>query len=494
MKSELPALPACASQDASDGACGLVALEARLTQDLAWLELPSKRWGIPRLHEGAPVLEVAVIGAGMAGLAALAVLKHLGIDARAFDRAPEGFEGPWATTARMETLRSPKHLTGPALGLPALTFRAWYEAQFGTAAWAGLDKIPRLMWMDYLRWYRKVLALDVQSGCEVRRITPRADGMVSLLMRGRLGEHEVMARRVVLASGRDGLGGMAVPEFAKALPKTRWAHSSDPLDHANLRDLRVGVVGAGASAMDSAASALEAGAARADLFIRRTDLPRINKSKGALNPGLTHGHFMLPDEWKWRLRHYINQQQVPPPRNSTLRVSRHPNARFHLGSAVQGAREENGALVLTTARGAFELDFLIFATGFKVDFAARPELAAIAPHIRFWRDRFAPPDGQPDTELEDSPDLGPAFEFQSKGRAVCPGLSSIHCFCWPATLSHGAISGDIPSISEGAERLGQGIAALLYREDVAAHFAALEAYAEPELLGDEWTRWPGPDD
>ena len=48
-------------------------------------------------------------------------------------RSPKDFEGPWATTARMETLRSPKQLTGPALGLPALTFRAWYEAQFGTA-------------------------------------------------------------------------------------------------------------------------------------------------------------------------------------------------------------------------------------------------------------------------------------------------------------------------------------------------------------------------
>ncbi|MGK9797804.1 FAD/NAD(P)-binding protein, partial [Salmonella enterica subsp. enterica] len=86
-----------------------------------------------------------------------ATLKHLGIAARIFDRAPAGFEGPWATTARMETLRSPKQLTGPALGLPALTFRAWYEAQFGTAAWDALDKIPRLQWMDYLRWYRRVL-------------------------------------------------------------------------------------------------------------------------------------------------------------------------------------------------------------------------------------------------------------------------------------------------------------------------------------------------
>ena len=87
--------------------------------------------------------------------------------------------------------------------------------------------------------------------------------------------------------------------------------------------------------MDSAATALEAGAASVDLLIRRDDIPRINKGKGAGNPGLTHGHLNLPDDWKWKIRHYINAAQVPPPRGSTLRVSRHPNARFNLGCGVQ---------------------------------------------------------------------------------------------------------------------------------------------------------------
>ena len=50
----------------------------------------------------------------------------------------------------MRTLRSPKELTGPAMGLPALTFRAFYEAQYGKEAWQALDRAPRTMWMDYL--------------------------------------------------------------------------------------------------------------------------------------------------------------------------------------------------------------------------------------------------------------------------------------------------------------------------------------------------------
>ncbi|AOY90679.1 FAD-dependent oxidoreductase [Cupriavidus sp. USMAA2-4] len=481
--------PGPASADAPDG---LAALEARLRQDLSWLELPARRWTMPRHEQGAEVLDVAVVGGGMAGLAAAATLKHLGITAHIFDRSPEGFEGPWATTARMETLRSPKQLTGPALGLPALTFRAWYEAQFGTAAWEALDKIPRLQWMDYLRWYRRVLALDLSNEHTVLAVQPRADGLVALRLRTPQGERTVLARRVVLATGRDGLGGAYVPPFAQALPRALWAHSSDAMDYATLRGKRVGVVGAGASAMDSAATALEAGAASVDLLIRRADIPRVNKGKGAGSPGLTHGHPGLSDAWKWRIRHYINSQQVPPPRGSTLRVSRHPNARFHLGCPIEGLEPAGAGLRVQTPKGVFELDFLIFSTGFRIALETRPEFAAIAPHIRFWRDRYTPRAGQEDQELSDSPDLGPAFEFLENRPGACPGLSRIHCFCYPAALSHGTVSGDIPAISEGARRLGQGIAGLLYQEDIELHYAAMEAFAEPEVFGDEWTPAPAP--
>jgi FAD-dependent urate hydroxylase len=57
-------------------------------------------------------------------MGAATALKLMGVSVTIFDRVELGLEGPWVTTARMETLRSPKQLTGPALGLPALTFRA----------------------------------------------------------------------------------------------------------------------------------------------------------------------------------------------------------------------------------------------------------------------------------------------------------------------------------------------------------------------------------
>src|SRR3981081_1573341 len=104
----------------------------------------------------------------MSGLSAAFALKCLAIRGlRVFDRAPAGFEGPWATFARMETLRSPPELSGPAVGLSNLTFPPWFEAQFGREAWRQVHRIPRLQWMDYLRWYRKVIDVPVENDTEL---------------------------------------------------------------------------------------------------------------------------------------------------------------------------------------------------------------------------------------------------------------------------------------------------------------------------------------
>lgn len=464
---------------------GLAALEQRLRQDLEWLEWPAKDWVPAREHDGQPVRDVVVIGAGMCGLAAAAAMKGLGLsNLTVLDRAPAGREGPWVTYARMETLRSPKQLTGPALGLPALTFRAWYEAQFGRAAWDALGKIPRIMWMDYLVWYRKVLELPVENGVCLDAVTPQGD-LLALSVSDASGSRTILARHLVLATGRDGLGAPWVPAIAHGVDRRFWAHSADDIDFAALKGKRVGVVGAGASAMDNAATALEHGAASLDLFVRRKELPRINKFTGIGSQGVVHGVAGLPDEWKWRFFDYALKAQTPPPRDSTLRVSRHANARFHLGSPLIALAEQDGGLALTTPKGVYGLDFLIFATGFSVDLGERPELADIAPFIRFWKDRYIP-EGVQNPELESAPDLGPSFEFQEKRAGDCPALARIHCFNYPALLSHGKLSGDIPAVSAGADRLARGIARALFVADRESHYRALVAYDTPELLGDEW--------
>jgi len=465
---------------------GLEALEARLKQDLDWLDLPAKSWVPPRFSGARRVLDVAIIGAGMAGLAASWMLKRLGIANQCvYDRSQAGLEGPWATFARMPTLRSPKQLSGPATGLPALTFRAYYEARFGRAAWEDLGKAPREIWMDYLIWYRQVLDLPVLNDVTVTAIRPHAEGL-ELSLGGAVTE-PIVARHVVLATGRDGLGGPFVPAIARGIDKRFWAHSSEPIDFLSLRGKRVAVIGAGASSMDNAATALEAGAARLDLFVRRTDIPRVNKFTGIGSQGVVHGFAGLPDEWKWRFLDHTLSAQTPPPRDSTLRVTRHANAHVHLGSPLLSAEPLGDHLVVTTPKGRYEVDFVIFGTGFSTDLTRRPELAAVASQIRFWGDVFSAPADEDNAELAASPYLGECFEFTEKNPGLCPALSRIHCFNFPATLSHGKLSGDIPGISEGADRLARGIVRRIFVDDRAVHFANLRSYDQPELLGDEWT-------
>ena len=263
------------SQSYPIDARGLPALEARLQEDLRFLCYPGKDW-VPRR---AGVTDVTIIGAGMCGMLAWFGLRMGGVlNTRVLDRSPSGFEGPWLTYARMETLRSPKELTGPCYRQGTLTFQAWFRAQFGAEAWEALDKIPRPMWMEYLCWYRKALDVPVENGVAVDLVEPEGD-----LLRLHLSGAEsgtVLTRKLIFATGRDGTGEQNVPGFVQGLPRRYWAHSADEIDFAALKGKRVAVVGVGASAVDNAAEALEHGATEVRHLIRRKEMPTINKMMG----------------------------------------------------------------------------------------------------------------------------------------------------------------------------------------------------------------------
>lgn len=127
-----------------------------------------------------------------------------------------------------------------------------------------------------------------------------------------------------------------VPGFVDGLPRDRWAHSSETIDFNALAGKRVVVIGVGASAVDNAATALEAGAHEVRLLARRPAMPTVNKLMGVGSYGLTAGFPTLSPEWRWRIMAYSNRQQTPAPSNSTRRVSRHPNASiFRLASPAQ---------------------------------------------------------------------------------------------------------------------------------------------------------------
>ncbi len=108
----------------------LAELEDRVRRDLALIDYPAHPWVPPRHAAGEPVLDVAIVGGGQGGVAtAFGLLRRKIGNIAVFDRSEAGREGPWVTFARMLTLRTPKHVTGPDLGMPSLTPRAWFEAR-----------------------------------------------------------------------------------------------------------------------------------------------------------------------------------------------------------------------------------------------------------------------------------------------------------------------------------------------------------------------------
>jgi len=462
---------------------GLAALETRLREDLEFLGYPGKSWVPPR--DG--VTDVTIIGGGMCGMVAWLGLTSGGIhNIRVLDRSAAGHEGPWLSYARMETLRSPKQLTGPAFRHGALTFQAWYRAQFGADAWDDLDKIPRPMWMEYLRWYRRVLAVPVENGVSVDRVEPLGD-LVRLHLSG-AATGSILTRKLVFATGRDGTGAPNIPGFVTQLPRRYWAHSADDINFPALKGKRVAVVGVGASAVDNAAEALEAGAAEVRHLIRRAEMPRINKMMGIGSFGFTAGFADLPDAWRWRFMQYSFATQTPPPHGSTLRVSRHPNAYFHFGKAVTSTEEDGGAVRIGFADGtAYRADFVILGTGFTVDPLARTEFGETAGNILLWEDVYTPPEDEASGDLGRFPYLNPDFSFREKKLGTAPWLKNVYCFNYGASASLGKVSGDIPGVSEGAEWLSRAVAATLYAEDVEQHWRDMQDYSKPELDGSEWT-------
>ena len=461
---------------------GLAALEARLREDLAFLCYPGKDWVPPR--EG--VSDVVIIGGGMCGMVAWLGLRTGGLHRmRVLDRSASGQEGPWVTYARMETLRSPKALTGPAFGHGALTFQAWFRAQFGAAGWGELGNIPRPMWMDYLRWYRKALKIPVENGVSVDRVEPEGD-LLRLTVSGAQ-SGTILTRKLIFATGRDGTGGPNIPGFMRDLPGRFWAHSADDIDFAGLKGKRVAVIGVGASGVDNAAEALEHGAAEVRHLIRRKEMPTFNKMMGIGSFGFTAGYAGLPDEWRWRFMQYSMSTQTPPPHGSTLRVSKHPNAYFHFGKATTRIDQAGDSVKIWFADGtSWEADFVILGTGFNIDPMARAEFGSTAGDILLWKDVYAPPPGEESDDLGRFPYLAPDFTFREKEPGAAPWLKHVYCFNYGATASLGKVSGDIPGVSDGAAWLARSLAAFLYSEDVESHWQGMLDYDKPELVGDEW--------
>jgi FAD-dependent urate hydroxylase len=409
---------------------------------------------------------VLIVGGGQTGCAFAFALRRAGIGkVSVIDAAPDaGAAGIWTNGARMNVLRTPKTLAGPELGIAVLSFQAWYEARHGEAAYAAFDRAPRQAWIDYLAWYREFLGIAVRYGTRLLRIEP-ADGHFRL----HLNTGIETARKIVIATGFEGSGGIAIPDVLKDLPKSLCTHTAEGIDFAALAGKDVAVIGGAASAFDAAAVALEAGAKSVHLFARRKQLAAtpINRVRGY--PGAYDNYYALPDAVRWHQAIRYRRAGSTAPQDAIDRVLKFPNFHLHLAAPWISAHEEAGRIAAKAADGGYHFDFAIAGTGYAADPNLRPEFADLARHILLWRDRYSPPPDEEDAFLGTHPYLGPGNEFVENSPGTAPYLKDIHCFNPAGFVSFGVPIGDVPSMKRGHPTVTAQISRDLFLADFEHH-------------------------
>lgn len=190
--------------------------------------------------------DVAIIGAGPYGLSAAAHLKARGISVRVFgepmafwaEKMPEGM-----------LLRSPKVASNISDSTHAFTLES-YETALGKPP---STPVPLRTFVDYGKWFCKHFSedLDRRNVVSIRREDQR---FAVVLQDG----EKTRVRRVIVAAG---IGPFKrTPDVFKHLDSALASHCYEGRSLQGFAGRRVAVIGAGQSALESAALLYEAGA------------------------------------------------------------------------------------------------------------------------------------------------------------------------------------------------------------------------------------------
>jgi hypothetical protein len=191
------------------------------------------------------VADIAIVGAGPYGIVATAALRNLGMKVSALGSAMSS----WERMPAGMLLRSP--YVASSIGDPAgrLSLDAFADAT-GTAV---SRPIPLASFVDYGRWVQERAVPDLEE----RQVAcvERKGGAYRLLFHD---GGEMVAGRVVVAAG---IGYFRwVPPVFRGWPAEQVSHSSAHRDPSVFTGRRVLVIGAGQSALESAALLAESGA------------------------------------------------------------------------------------------------------------------------------------------------------------------------------------------------------------------------------------------
>jgi FAD-dependent urate hydroxylase len=322
--------------------------------------------------------DVAIIGAGPYGLAAAAHLLHAGIDVLVFGQPMSFWRLHMPEGMLLRSSPRASNISDPDRRLTLARYRE-------TSGVPTRNPLPLADFLGYAEWFREQIGLAVESR-RVTRVEPTAVGF-SLLLEDR---ERITVPRVVVAGG--------IAPFARRPPALREIgepfvlHSVDVRQTAHFRERRVIVIGAGQSALETAALLHEARSdveivarARRVIWIPSPEekgvghrIDRLAYAPTEVGPRGVSWVAGVPDVFR-RLpelpRARIGAVCVAPMGSYWLRP-RLRDVPLSMGRRAVAISRENGRVILKLDDGSKrEADHVVLGTGFHVDVARYDFLA-----------------------------------------------------------------------------------------------------------------------
>jgi FAD-dependent urate hydroxylase len=323
-------------------------------------------------------VDVAVVGAGPYGLSLAAHLRAASVDYRHFGMPMHLWQAAMPQGMFLKSEGFASNLSDPE---GTHTLEAFCKATSRPYASNGLP-VSLDTFVSYGQWFQSGLGLAVEEVL-VTGLTRRDDGFELNLG----GAERVLARKVVVAIGVEHFA--YVPEPLSGLPPELCTHSSAHSDLAAFRGQEVIVVGAGQSALESAALLCENGAAvqvlareekvvwgEEPLPLDRPLLQRLRYPQAGLGTGwggvFYSNHPDLFRQLPRRTRVYRARTVLGPAGAWWLRGRVEGQFPIMVGHAVTWAKPQGGRVHLgVTAPGGdsreLEADHVIVGTGYRTD-------------------------------------------------------------------------------------------------------------------------------
>jgi FAD-dependent urate hydroxylase len=190
--------------------------------------------------------EAVVVGAGPYGLSAATHLRAIGMDVKIFGRSMEFWANQMPAGMLLRSPRIASNISDPA-------HRFTLDAYENSAGIQPRAPLPLETFVDYGQWFQRQLSPDLDQR-NVGSIKPNVDGFSVTLDDGEM----LNCRRVIVAAGIGPF--QRVPSVFASLAPTQVSHCYQGTDVRSFTGRRVAVIGAGQSALESAALLHEAGA------------------------------------------------------------------------------------------------------------------------------------------------------------------------------------------------------------------------------------------